>query len=148
MYMIAHRSRNADATRRTFGLESRRHIHRVPMQISPVGNRVAKVDPDAEADGSIGRLISVVDRDLLLHHDGTAHRSIDAIKHDEQRVAARLDDPAAMLIDRRVYQVGAECPQAFECSLVIQSDQAAVAHHVRIDDRHQLPPVIPAKTIR
>ena len=55
-------------------------------------------------------------RHLLLHLHGTAHRSIDAIEHHEQRIAARVDDPAAMLGDRRVDQTLAESPQPFERS--------------------------------
>ena len=75
------------------------------MQVSSVSNRVTDVDPDAKANGSIRRLISVVDRDLLLHLHSTAHRPVDAVEHDEQGIAASLDDPAAVLLDRWVYQV-------------------------------------------
>ena len=60
MHMVAHRSRDTDTARRAFSLKPRRHIHRVAVQVSPVGNRVAKVDPDAEADGPIGRLVAIV----------------------------------------------------------------------------------------
>ena len=109
--MIAHRSGDADATRRALGFKSRRNIHSIPVQISPISNRVANVDPNPKADSSIRRLIAVVDRDLLLHLDGTAHRPVDAVEHDEQGIASRLDDPAAVLLDRRVYQVAAQSPQ-------------------------------------
>ena len=57
-----------------------------------------------------------MDRNLLLHLHGAAHRSVDAIEHDEQRIAAGLDDPAAMLVDCWVDQVAAESPQPFEGS--------------------------------
>ena len=80
----------------------RRHIHRIAMQVGSIGNRVADVDPDAKADGSIGRLVAIVDRNLLLHLHGAAHRAVYAVEHDQQRVAACLDNPAAMLLDRRV----------------------------------------------
>ena len=56
MHMIAHRPRDADATRRAFGLEPGRHDHAVAMQIGSVGNRVADIDPYAKADGPIGRV--------------------------------------------------------------------------------------------
>ena len=88
-----------------------------------------------------GGCITVVDRNLLLHLDGTAHRPVNAIEHDEQGIAAGLDDPAAMLVNRWVYQVSAQRPQSLESSCVIQPDQAAVAHHVGIDDGDQLPPI-------
>ena len=116
MHMIAHRSRDADAARRTFGLKSRRHIHHVAVQVSPIGNRVADVDPDAEADGPIRGLVAIVDRNLLLHLHGTAHRSVDAVEHDEQGIAPGLDDPAAMLLDRRVDQVSCGEPAAVRAS--------------------------------
>ena len=54
------------------------------MQISSVGNRVADVDPDAKADGPIGRLVPVMVRNLLLHLHSAAHRSVDAVEHDQQ----------------------------------------------------------------
>jgi hypothetical protein len=37
------------------------------MQVSSIGNRIANVDSDAEADGSVEWLITVVDRYLLLN---------------------------------------------------------------------------------
>ena len=109
-HMVAHRSRDANATRRTFSLNSCRYIHRIPVKVSSIGNRVADVDADAKANGSIWRLISVKDRHLLLHLNGTSYRPVDAVEHDEQGIAASLDDPATMLLDRRVYQVAAQCP--------------------------------------
>jgi hypothetical protein len=83
-------------------LKSRRNIHRVPVQIGPVCNRVANVDPDAEAYGSIWRLLAVVDRNLLLHLHGTPHRPVNAVEYDEQRVSSGLDDPTVMLADRGI----------------------------------------------
>ena len=102
--MIAHRSRDADAARRTLGLKSGRHIHDIAVDISAIWNHIANVDADAEADCPIRRLVAIVGRHLLLHLHGTAHRSIDAVEHDEQRVAPGVDDPAAMLVDGRVDQ--------------------------------------------
>ena len=97
MHMIANGSRDADATRRTFGLKPCRHIHCVTMQISAVCNRVANVDPDAKAYGSIGRLVTVIVGHPLLHLHGAPYRPIDAVEHDQQGIAASLDDPTTML---------------------------------------------------
>ena len=53
---------------------------------------------------------------LLLHLHRTAHRPVNAVEHDEEGVAACIDDPAAMLLDRWVDQVlGAE-PAAVQAS--------------------------------
>ena len=54
MHMIAHCSRNADTTRWTFGLKPCRYIHRVPVQVGPICNGVADVDPDAKSNGRSG----------------------------------------------------------------------------------------------
>ena len=86
----------------------------------------------------IRRLVAIMDRHLLLHLHGTAHRPVDAVEHDQQRVAAGLDDPAAVLLDRRVDQVAPERAQPFERPGIVQPDQAAVADHVGIDDGDQL----------
>ena len=61
-HMVAHGSRDADTTRRAFRLKPRCNIHRVPVQVSSVGDRIANVDPDAEPDGTIRRLTAIVDR--------------------------------------------------------------------------------------
>ena len=108
--MIAYCSGDAYASWRAFSLEPCRYIHRVSVQISSVGNRIAEVDPNAKADGSIRRLIAIVDRNLLLHLHGAAHGSVDAVKDDEQGIAACLHDPATMLSDRRVNQILPESP--------------------------------------
>ena len=103
--MVPHLSRDTDAAGWTFGLKPCRHIHDITVDISAIWNHIAYIDADAKTDGSIGRLITVVDRHLLLHFGRTAHCSLDAVEHDEQGIASRVDDPAAVLIDRWVDQV-------------------------------------------
>ena len=65
--MVAHRSRDADATWRALGFKSRRNIYSVPVQVGAISNGVADVNPDAEPDGAIRGLITVMDRNLLLN---------------------------------------------------------------------------------
>ena len=48
------------------------------MEVRSIGNRVAKIDPDAEADASVGRLVGIMDRNLLLYLHGTPYGSVDA----------------------------------------------------------------------
>jgi hypothetical protein len=111
------------------------------VQISPVCNRVADVDPDAESDGAVGRLVAITVRHLLLHLYGATHRPINAVEHNQQRIATGLHDPAAVLLDGRIDHVAAERTQAFERSHIIQANQTAVADHVGIDYGDQLPPI-------
>ena len=133
MHMVAHGSRDADAAGRTFRLKSRRHIDCIAMQVSPIGNRVANVNSDAKSDCSIWLLISVNDRNLLLHPQGAAYRTVDAVEHDEQEIAADEADNAVMLFYLWVYQVAAQSPQPLQSSCVIQANQTAVANHIRVD---------------
>ena len=140
--MITHRSRHADAARRTLGLKPCCHVDHVAVEVSPVGNHVADVDTDPKADGSIRRLLPVVDRNLLLHRHGTAYRAIYAVEHDQQRVATGLDDASAMLTDHRVDHVFAESTQPLKRSNVVKPDKTAVPDHIGIDDGDQLPPAL------
>ena len=139
--MIAHRSRDTDAAGGTLGLDSGRYIHGIAVQVCSIGDRVANVDPNAEPKGTIRWLISVMDRNLLLDLYGTTNCTVDAIEHYEQRIAPSLGDLAAMFVNRRVYQVAAQCPQPLQSSCVIQLDQTAVTDHVGIDDDDQLAPI-------
>ena len=140
-HMVAHRSRDADSARWTLGLKSCHHIHRVTVQVGAIGNRVTDVDSDPESDGFIWGLVRVVERNLLLHLHRAAYCPVDAIEHDEKEIATSLDNPAAMLFYSRVYQVAAQSPQPVERANVIQSNEAAIANHVCIDDGDQLSPI-------
>ncbi len=119
--MIAHRSRDTDAARRTLGLEPCGHIHNFTVDVSAIRYHIADVDTDAEPDRPIRGLVAIADGNLLLHPHGTAHRAIDAVEHDEQGVTCGIDDPTAVLSDRRVDKSDAKSPQSFQRSYVIQS---------------------------
>jgi hypothetical protein len=138
MHVIAHGAGNAYAARRALGLEPGRHIYPVAMQVGAIGKHVANVDADTKSDGAIGRLIAIVVRHPFLHVDSAAHSPVDAVEHDEQRIASGLNDPAAMLVDRWVDQNTAEGPQPLERSYIIQPNQAAVTDHIGIEHGDQL----------
>ena len=81
--MVAHGSRDTDATRRTLGLESRRHVHNIAVDVSAIWNHITDVDADAKPYAPVGGVIAIVDRHLLLHLDRAAERSLNTIEHDE-----------------------------------------------------------------
>ncbi len=64
-------------------LKPRCDVHRVAMEVSSLGNHVADIDGDTEADGPIGGLVAIILRHLPLHFHGTLHCTIDAVEHDE-----------------------------------------------------------------
>jgi hypothetical protein len=76
----------------------------------------------------------------LLHLHGATHCPIGAVEHDEKGVASRVDEPAAKLVDGWIDQIGAERPEPFERSYVIEPDQTAITDHVGVDHGNQLPP--------
>jgi hypothetical protein len=102
-------------------------------------NDIASVDADAKADGPIGELVTVIGGNLLLHLYGTAHRTVDAVEHDEEGVTSCVNDSAAILVDCRVEHSPAESPEPIERSYVIQPNETTVTDHVSIDHGDQLP---------
>ena len=139
--MIADGSRDTDAARRTCCLKPGRHIHRVTMQIRPIGNHVANVDAHTKPNGAIAWDVAVAYLHLLLHLHGAADRPLDAIEHNEQGVASGLDDHATISIDGRVDNFATQRMQPFDRSYVVQPDEATIADHVRMNDRDQLTPI-------
>jgi len=102
MHMISHGSGHAYATRRAFSLEPCHYINCVTVEIGPICNGVANVDPDPKTNGAVRRLFCIDNRNLLLHFHGAAHRTVYAVEHDQEGVASRLDDPPTVLLNRRV----------------------------------------------
>jgi hypothetical protein len=138
--MIAHRLRDADATRRTRSMKPGGHIHDGTIDVSAIRNYIADVDPYAKADGPIGRVPAIIGWYLLLHrHGGATDRAVDAIEHDEEGVASRTNDPTAIFVDCRVDHSATECTEPLKRSYVIQPNQTAVTDHVGIDYGDQLP---------
>jgi hypothetical protein len=76
-----------------------RDVDPVAEQVAVVGNHVAEVDPDPEADAPVVRRRRVAVEHAPLHLDGTAHRLDRARELDQETVAGGLDDAAAMLAD-------------------------------------------------
>ena len=100
--MVAHRSRDTDAARRTLGLESCRDIHDIAVDVSAIWDHIADVDADTKADGPVQRLIAIEQGDLLLNGNGTAHGTIDAVEDDQQRIAGSLGNSATMFANGRI----------------------------------------------
>jgi hypothetical protein len=139
--MIADRTRDADATWRAFCLQPYRNIHHVTMYVGAVRDDIADVDTDAKSDSSVGSCLAVKDWDLLLHSERTSHGTIDTVEHHEQRVAAGVDDPATIDIDRRVDDFAPKPAHPIKGSNIVQPDQAAVTDHISMNHDNQLAPI-------
>src|SRR5215472_3010952 len=95
-HLIAHDPADADPTRLGQSFQPCRYIDTVAIDVAAVSDDVADIDPHAELDAAIRRHIGVSLRHLPLHFDRAAHRVDDAGELDQQPVACRLDDAAAM----------------------------------------------------
>src|SRR5690348_14367345 len=102
MNMVLDRSVRAHAAGRTPSLKPCDHIHCVAVEVGTIIDGMSKVTRDAKPYGLGRRLLCIEDLHLQLHPCGTVHRPVNAIKHDQQRLATALDDFGAMLLDRWV----------------------------------------------
>jgi hypothetical protein len=68
------------------------------MQVRPIGNRIAYIDPNAKADGAVRWLVAIILRNLMLDTRSAADCSINAVERRQQGIAGSLDDAAAMLL--------------------------------------------------
>jgi hypothetical protein len=141
MHVLAHGSRDADATGRTFSLEPCGYVHHITVDIGSIWNYIADVNADTEPDRPIWRLIAITDGHLLLDFHRTSHGSVNAIEHNKKAVASCIDNPAAVLRDGRVDENAPKLSETLEGSDIIQPYQAAVANHVGMDDGCQLSPI-------
>ena len=98
MHVIPHGAGNTYAAGWALSLESDRHIDRVTVQIGAIRDRIADVDTDPKPDSSIRKLVTIKDRNILLHLDRKAHCPIDTVEYHQQGVAAGLNNPAAMSV--------------------------------------------------
>ncbi len=149
MHVIPDRSGHTYTPRWALSLKPDRHIDRVTVQISAIRDRIADVDPDPKADGPIRKLVTIKDRNILLHLDRKAYCPIDTVEYHQQGVAAGLNNPAAMSVEGRIDDLAPEFAQPLERLQVVQADQAAVANHVGIDDRDKSPWIrMPTRHVR
>src|SRR5208337_3767172 len=93
-----------------------------------VDDDVAEVDADAELDAAVLRQVGIAQGHCRLDLDDAAHRADHAGKLQQEPIAGRLYDPAAMLGDLRINEFRAE------------RLQPAIAGDIGADDCRQ-PPV-------
>jgi hypothetical protein len=141
MHLVTHRTCDANTPYRTLRFQPSGDIYSIAMQVGAVWDRIASVDADAEADAPVRRLVSVIYRDLLLHPDRAAQRTVDTVEHNQQRVAAGLHHRTTVFTNHRINQRAPQRSQAAKRPGVVQANKSAVANHVSVDDSNQLPPI-------
>src|SRR5262249_38377296 len=110
-HLIAHDPAGADSARLGQGFQPRCDIDTISVDIAPVLNDVANIDPPAEFEDAIRRHIGVSLGHFALHFNRATHRIDDAGKFEEKAVARSFDDATVMLLD---LGVGPLAPEGLE----------------------------------
>jgi hypothetical protein len=100
------------------------------VDIAPILDNVADIDPHAEFDAAIWRDIGVSLADLTLHFHGATHRIDDTGKLKEQAIASGFDYAAAVLLNFGIGHLPPKRLQPPERSFLVGTHQSAVARHI------------------
>src|SRR3974377_566176 len=84
------------------GLQPGGNVDAVSVDIVVIANDVAEIDPHPQLNAAFGGNVGIAFDHAALNLDGVPDRFDDAGKLDQDAVAGRLDDAAAMLGDLRV----------------------------------------------
>ena len=98
-------------------------------------DNIAQMNADAKFDTALRRKTGIALDHAALHFDGAAHGVDDAAKLDDGSIARALDHAPVMHGDGRIDHVAPERAKPRQGAILIRSDEAAVAHHVRDQDR-------------
>jgi hypothetical protein len=94
--------RHADAARRRQLLEPVGEVDTEPDDVAAAGDRdLADVDADPEAERQFARVPNLLPGHVLLERDREGHRLGRARERGEDRIARRVDEPAAVVADER-----------------------------------------------
>ena len=132
-------TRDHDAAGRRFGLQARRHVHAIAVEVVAIHDQVAKVQADAEHDGGVLGLVPVGLGHGLLELDGGAQSVHGAWELDQGAVAGQLDQPSAMASQNGLQPLGPMGFQPGKGAVLITAHQARVANDIRRQNRRQSP---------
>ena len=134
-HLITHNTADADPTRLSERLQTRRDIHTVAKDVLTFCNNIAQVDPDAELDPLIDPSSRIAFDHAALQFDRATHRIDDARKFHQHAVAGVLYGTASMLRDLRIDQLAEVGLEPFMRPLLIRPHQARIARHISGQDR-------------
>src|SRR6202040_3639292 len=117
-------------------------IDTIAIDVAAVLDDVPEIDPDTELDALLLRHPDVAFGHLLLNLDGATHRIDNAGELDQQPVASRFNNAAAVLLDLRVGKLASQPLQRSESALLVRSHQTRIASDIGLQDRCE-PPLDP-----
>jgi hypothetical protein len=119
------------------GFEPRRNIDAIPENIAILDDDISDIDANAELDPIVARNRRIALGHCRLHFDRAAQRVDDAGELNQQTVAHHLDDPAMMLGNLGIRHLGADCPEPFQGSALVDADQPQIAGDIGREDRRE-----------
>src|SRR6202011_6249281 len=141
-HLVAYDPIDADPARLGQSFESRCDIDTIAIDVAAVLDDVAEIDPDTELDALLLRHPDVAFSHLLLNLDGATHRIDNAGELDQQPVASRLNNAAAVLLDLWVGKLASQLLQRSESAFFVRSHQTRISSELGRQDRCE-PPLDP-----
>jgi hypothetical protein len=132
-----HPRRDADPAGLGQAFEPRRNIDAIPENVAILDDDISDIDANAELDPIVARNRRIALGHRRPHFDRAAQRVDDAGELDQQTVAHRLDDPAMMLGNLGIRHLGADCPEPFQGSALVDADQPQIAGDIGREDRRE-----------
>src|SRR5262249_38138841 len=111
-------------------LQSSRNVDLVAIEVAPVDNHIAQVDPDAEFYPLLRRNIGIAFAHALLDLNRASHRIHDARKLNEDTITSRLHYATAILLVLGVDQLTAIFLEAGERAGLIRTHQPAITSNI------------------
>ena len=112
------------------GLDPRRDVDAVAVDVVSIDDDVADIDPDTELDPPFGRAVGSVLGHQLLDFHGAGHGVDGASELDQRAVAHQLDHPARMTRHLRVDDCVAQRFEAGERSAFVGFHQTRIADDI------------------
>src|SRR5262245_28059711 len=125
--LLIGRSGNADAAGLGYPFKASGNVDPIAEQVVAFRHYVAEIDADPKLDALLGGNVGIPAIHPALDIDRTAYRVNHGSKLDEDAVAGRLNDPAAMERDGRIDQLAAQLAQAFKRAFLIEASQPGIA---------------------
>jgi len=126
--------RDADAAGFGQRFEAGGDIDAIAENVALVGDDVAEIDADAEADAPVLCDLRLAVEHHPLDFDRAAHRVDDAGEFDQHAVAGGLDDAPSVLADFRIDQLAPVRLEAGERALLVGAHQPGIAGDVGGED--------------
>src|SRR5215469_3013257 len=133
-HLIAHDPADADPARLGQSFEPRCDIDSVSVDIAPVFDDVAEIDPHTEFKAAIWRHIGISLCHFALYFNRATHRIDDTGKFEEQAVAGSFDDATVMLLDLGIGQFAPDRLEACKGAFFVLTHQPRVACYIGGED--------------